>query len=85
MKLPVVPQRPPAVKGEVKGDKSCSVDLISQSTHYYRKQTTLASRLSTVGDPFPSISMVRHGSITSALLNEDKVDDQDRPDCKYLL
>ena len=44
-------------------DDSGSVDLISKSMHYYRKQfltavlracaTTLSSRLSTVGEPFP--------------------------------
>ena len=45
-------------------DNSCSADLISQSTHYYRKQfltvvlcacATLPSRLSTVGDSPPPL------------------------------
>ena len=55
-------------------DNSCSVDLISQSTQYYRKQfltavlcagaTILSTRCSTVGDHFPSISMLKYTPVT---------------------
>ena len=48
-------------------DSFCCVDLISQSTQYYWKQVltagmgacsrTAPSRLGTVGDPFPSLSV----------------------------
>ena len=49
-------------------DNSCSVDLISQPSHYYRKQfltavlracaTTFQSRLSTAGGPLPSLTVI---------------------------
>ena len=62
-------------------DNSYSVDLISQSTHYYRKQfltaTTFPSRLSTTGDPSLSASMAKSSSSLASFYTSlgDRQDD----------